>query len=102
MPTLHPVEDDLSTISDSEMNAPRFFYYLGKWPDDYAQAGWSPARVREDLAGRRWRGPIGQQSWPVHRLPDSGRAAAHDHRNCRRRGRVIHTLAHSLPFMGCE
>ncbi len=58
MPTLHPVEDDLSTIGDSEMSAPRFYHYLGEWPDDYARAGWSPARVREDLAARRWRGPL--------------------------------------------
>ena len=58
MPTMHPVDEDLSAISDSEMNAPRFYHYLGKWPDDYARAGWSPARVREDLAARRWRGPL--------------------------------------------
>lgn len=66
MPTLHPVDEDLEGVGDgtpsgaddSEMHAPRFFYYLGKWPDDYARAGWSPARVREDLAARRWRGPL--------------------------------------------
>ena len=39
MPTMHPVDEDLSAISDSEMNAPRFYHYLGKWPDDYARAG---------------------------------------------------------------
>ena len=42
----------------TEINACQFFHYLGQWPDDYAAEGWTPARVRDDLRRRGWRGPL--------------------------------------------
>ena len=40
------------------IDAPTFYHYFEQWPDDYARGGWTPQRVRDDLAARRWRGPL--------------------------------------------
>ena len=40
------------------IEAPVFYHYLGQWPDDYARTGWTPQRVRDDLAQRLWLGPL--------------------------------------------
>ena len=41
-----------------EIDAPTFYHYFEQWPDDYARCGWTPLRVRDDLAQRIWRGPL--------------------------------------------
>ena len=40
------------------IDAPTFYHYFEQWPDDYARGGWTPQRVRDDLAQRLWRGPL--------------------------------------------
>ena len=40
------------------IDAPTFYHYFEQWPDDYARPGWTPQRVRDDLAQRLWRGPL--------------------------------------------
>ena len=40
------------------IDAPTFYHYFEQWPDDYARDGWTPQRVRDELAARRWRGPL--------------------------------------------
>ena len=39
-------------MTDQPMTASTFYHFLGQWPADYAQPGWSFDRLAEDLRRR--------------------------------------------------